>query len=423
MERPSKLSKIVAHARRHSPFYAELYAGLPDHIENVEQLPVLDMKAFWASNGLSDNRVLTSRSIGGIALRSGGSTGSPKYSVFSRDEWVEISSECAKGLNKAGLADGDRIANLGGVGDLSAGFVFYGSSIFHTQPRVVEYPIGGHTPMDRVCGLIQDCGINAVIGASSLLTRFFQFLNDHRGDFSRVAIEKAFFFGEHLFPDQAAIIRSGRSHIKIASAGHTAVDVGVMGYSAMTERYSEHRVFADQMILEILDLENNQPIREIGRQGKLVVTNLIRKTMPILRYSVGDICEWSEAPGREDRSYVLLGRSPEAWSLASASFSFQDIEDVVKKLDSTYEVSNFQIVLRRIGTKEKLTIRLGVPLNRSREVETAKVAETFCRLIPKLGLVVASKEAHPVEIEWRKPEDLALNQRTGKLIRIIDERT
>lgn len=40
----ARLADMVAHARANSPYYGELYRGLPDRVENADQLPVTDKK-------------------------------------------------------------------------------------------------------------------------------------------------------------------------------------------------------------------------------------------------------------------------------------------------------------------------------------------------------------------------------------------
>lgn len=54
-----RFSDLVRFARDCSPFYADLYADLPPEVNSLTDLPVVDQNAFWAANTLHDNRVLT----------------------------------------------------------------------------------------------------------------------------------------------------------------------------------------------------------------------------------------------------------------------------------------------------------------------------------------------------------------------------
>ena len=76
------LIELVAHARSHSPFYRELYRDLPTTIRSILELPILNQDEFWAANSLESNRLLTGPMTDGIILKSGGTTGKPKFSVL-----------------------------------------------------------------------------------------------------------------------------------------------------------------------------------------------------------------------------------------------------------------------------------------------------------------------------------------------------
>lgn len=44
----ARLAELVAFARAHSPFYGELYQGLPERVEDPTLLPVTDKKRLMA---------------------------------------------------------------------------------------------------------------------------------------------------------------------------------------------------------------------------------------------------------------------------------------------------------------------------------------------------------------------------------------
>ncbi len=47
-KRQSRLNELVAFARANSPYYKDLYKGLPEHIEDIKQLPVTNKKKLMA---------------------------------------------------------------------------------------------------------------------------------------------------------------------------------------------------------------------------------------------------------------------------------------------------------------------------------------------------------------------------------------
>jgi len=54
------------------------------------------------------------------------------------------------------------------------------------------------------------------------------------------------------------------------------------------------RTVRDNVYVEILD-DADQPIRQPGQEGHIVVTSLVQRLMPFIRYDTGDIGEWSSA--------------------------------------------------------------------------------------------------------------------------------
>lgn len=106
------LSDLIRFARHNSPFYRDLYASLPPHVDRLTDLPVVDQREFWAANTLQDSRVLTGPLSEATVYKTGGTTGSPKFSVYTRDEWRTFVTTFGGGLVDAGLRPGHRVADL-----------------------------------------------------------------------------------------------------------------------------------------------------------------------------------------------------------------------------------------------------------------------------------------------------------------------
>jgi phenylacetate-CoA ligase len=73
---------------------------------------------------------------------------------------------------------------------------------------------------------------------------------------------------------------------------YVATEVGEIAYECPAHRGLH--VNADQLILEILD-EENRPCRP-QQQGTAVITSLFAFSMPVIRFSLGDLCEQIDDP-------------------------------------------------------------------------------------------------------------------------------
>src|ERR1700722_3869462 len=98
-------------AQKQSPYYRELYQGLDiERHSDLAQLPIPNQADFWNANSINNNRLATAAITDGIVFKSCGTTGHPKFSAFSRDEWQLFTQVFGEGMSKGSLSRGDRVA-------------------------------------------------------------------------------------------------------------------------------------------------------------------------------------------------------------------------------------------------------------------------------------------------------------------------
>ncbi|MCB0368956.1 MAG: hypothetical protein KDD45_05750, partial [Bdellovibrionales bacterium] len=133
------LEELINIAKEKSPFYKKLYKNISAPYE-LEKIPLMDSHEFWASNSINQNQILTEAQSDGIVFKSGGTTGNPKFSFFTLEEWELFTQAFGEGMRKGGLKKGDKIANLFYAGDLYASFLFIMKSIEHSYASVTHFP-------------------------------------------------------------------------------------------------------------------------------------------------------------------------------------------------------------------------------------------------------------------------------------------
>ena len=62
---------------------------MPATVSHITQLPVIDQAAFAAANTWPDNRVLTGPLTDAGVYKTGGTTGAPKFSPWTRTEHAD----------------------------------------------------------------------------------------------------------------------------------------------------------------------------------------------------------------------------------------------------------------------------------------------------------------------------------------------
>lgn len=411
------LKEIIEHAKIHSPYYRELYADIKN--DNLHSLPIVDQAAFWKS------QVITTNEPDGIVFKSGGSTGAPKYSYFTHKEWESFCQAFGMGMSEGILENGDRVGNLFYVGDLYASFLFIKDSLGNIpveKTKLTHFPIAGQTDHVQILKTLEEFNVNVILGVpSAILTMLEKYAQD-KSKFPKLKLEKILFGGEALYEDQEKALLKIFPDIKISSIGCASVDGGLIGYSSKDCSHGEHRVFDGLNIIEIVDPETLEVITEKNIVGKILLTNLTRKLMPIIRYPAGDLAMWVEDGEADDRKFKLQGRSEEAARLGTLSVYFEDSREMIMKVLSESSGIQFQMILEHFDNRDQLTFKISGSELEKIKLHEGKLLEAFIKEKAAYTDILNKKLIHPLKIEFVSHRELEANVRTGKLKRIIDRR-
>ena len=415
-----RFSDLVRFARDCSPFYADLYADLPPEVNSLTDLPVVDQNAFWAANTLHDNRVLTAPLAEAVVFKTGGTTGTPRFSCYTREEWREFVTAFGAGLVDAGLRPGHRVADLFYAGELYASFLFVLDSLAHAPVANVRLPIGGGAPLESTASALQDFGAHVVAGTPTTLCRLAEHLTSTAANSRRS--ELLFFGGEALFSDQRRLLADAFPNAVPRSLGYASVDGGLLGRPVAGPDTRTHRPFTPHTVVEILDETTGEPIREAGRPGRVVVTQLFRSLMPVIRYPAGDRAEWTDTEGG---AFRILGRAEEGVRVGPVSLYWDDAMNAVAEADTDGLVTGTQLVVRRWAGRDGLILRLATAPGHdpgALDVLAKSVVSGLNTARPLYPDSVATGFVHPLGVEWTRHRDLVVNSRSGKLVRVLDER-
>ncbi|MBP2471284.1 phenylacetate-CoA ligase [Crossiella equi] len=409
--------ELVEFVRESSPYYRELYSALPDK-PGITDLPIVDHATYWAANTLTDNRLHTGPQVGGLVFKTGGTTSAPRVSVYTRAEWREMSETFSTGLSGAGLVDGDRVANLFYAGELYSSFIFTLNTLQDAPVDTVQLPIAGSAPLEFVAKTLEEFGATVLAAPPTSLCQLAQHVVDTIGQLPSVRI--VLFSGEAFYGDQRALINAAFPHARVRSIGYASVDGGILGGPVAGEEDARvHQVFPNR-VMEILDIETGEQITEPGRPGRVVVTDLVRRLQPVVRYPVGDLAEWVDI---DARTFRLLGRSDEGARVGPVTVYLDDLRQVVENATAAagQAVTGLQVVLRRRDAKDQLVLRLAGAVRGQEELAEA-IAAGLDQARPMFADHVAKDLINPLAVEWVGTTGLTVNPRTGKLVRLLDER-
>lgn len=353
-----------------------------------------------------------------LYFNSGGSSGVPKISIFTYDDYHRQMEVAAEGLYAAGLDPKvDLAMNLFFSGALYGGFLSFFTILEKMQCR--HLPMAAHTDHQFVAEAIVRNKVTALLGMPSYLLQLFHSQEKILKD--SACVKKIFYGGEHFSTSQVNFFKKHFKIELIKSASYGSVDAGPLGYQCQHCTGSIHHLHHRLHNLEIVDLEKDEPVKaeEVGR---LLVTSKVRKGQKIERYEIGDIGRWIIDPcdcGRIQPRFELLGRMGDVFRIGATFLNYQSL---LRSFASELNYSSyFQIHLLPAEklNKEKITFKLDQSvLNPTDLVKIEKL------LLNVKDLLVAVKTDKTLEmnIELIDINDFEKSKGSGKIRSVVDHR-
>ncbi len=384
--------------KKSSPYYRKLWGECP---LELDQLPIVDQESFWQANSWDHNQLLTGALGDGVVFKSGGTTGKPKFSVFTKSEWEEFTSIFGQGMAQV-LKPGERVGNLFYAGELYASFLFIEKSLEKCSTPVLTFPIAGATDLSEVIQLVRTYQIDVLAGVPTTFVRLAQLLLENN---ATLPLTKILYGGEALFDDQRSMLSKAFATPQIVSIGYASVDAGHLGASAPELGNGAHWVLPGS-VMEIVD-EEGHVIKRPGISGRLLMTNLTRHLMPIIRYPVGDQAQWIDV----DKSFRVLGRADEGARVGPVTVNRDDIATILGTLNCDLA---FQLIITRHQGLDRLEIHCHGQIDQERALICLLQQRPMLKSSMAKGLIAAP--------EFISVNELERNPRTGKLRFVIDRR-
>lgn len=410
------LREYVSHAKK-LPFYQERLNNvrMDDEypLKNVEPLCSGDLRAGLPPLG---SGLMAPVDSSFTVFQSGGTTGTPKTSLFTHEELEGLNHLNARGFYATGLRESDRVANLWAVGGLYMTFVHINRML--QQYGCMNFPFSNQTPVDFIYTVAKQFNINVFSGITSVVLNSLRDI--HKKD-SSLKIEKIYYGGEHIYEADRLEMESKVGVSLIAAPGYGTVDTWYLGYQCDNSKPGEFHAHDDQVYLEIVN-ESTGNHCKVEEAGMLYATAFPRRLTPIVRYMVGDRAKWVDESckcGRTTPKFLLLGRGDDVLRIGYDSIDYAAIQLLVTKVPGL--TGMVQMQKARKNGRDQLIIRVEADLPDS---EFSRVRDALSCLIledrPSLRDFIKKETIEPLSVEILKVGMLPLNPRTGKLVRVID---
>lgn len=347
-------------------------------------------------------------------FKSGGSSGDPKYSRFSNNDYHRQMSAAAEGLLAAGIEPGkDRVMNLFYGGNLYGGFLSFTTIL--EKLDVVQFPMGASEDFDYVGKQIQLLNVNTILGMPSYIMSLFKSNKALRENHK---VSKIYYGGEHFSLEQVSWLKNEVGISTIKSASYGSVDAGPIGFQCKYLTGGQHHIFGQIHSHEIFSLEKDELAQE-NERGRLILTSIDREAMSIKRYDVGDIVSPINGHckcGSPFPRFELQGRVGDIFRVSG---NFLNYSAFLKALGENGFHAPFQL---KIAILPELTESLTLSYGESTcdPFEIKRICIENLRELKEAYLLDKSME---FIVEVVSEDKLDHSVHSGKVLRVIDMRS
>ncbi len=347
-----------------------------------------------------------------VYFKTGGSSGEPKLSIFTYDDYEMQMKFAAQGLFAAGLdPKEDRCINLFFAGGLYGGFLSFFSIL--EQLKAVQLTMAAETDLKTVGQWIVKQKVNVLLGMPSYLMRLFE---ENEAAFLKYGkIDKVFFGGEH-FPDSQRKVLTEKFKVKwIRSATYGSNETGPMGYQCQFCEGSTHHLHDHLQHLEILDQKIDAPVKP-GEAGRMILTSKVRQGQSITRYEIGDLGRWVESEclcGRTSPRFELLGRYGDVFKVGTIFLNYKQFERLLSEFPEF--TGSFQLVI----TKDS---ELNLNFSNAEKIDEELISNYCLENYPDLDLVVKKERMLQFKVQKMDRNNLVYVKSSGKLKSVLGQR-
>jgi len=410
-----KLQSTVKRAFDKIPYYNKKYTEygvFPEDIEtlkDIEKLPLLtkdDLRECYPFGlfAVDKKEIVEVHS-------SSGTTGKPVVSGYTRkdmDSWAEI---IARGLKMMGLDEDDIIQNTHGYGLFTGGFgVHYGA--LKLGATIVPISTG---QTRRQIEIMKDFGTTCLIFTPSYGLYLGEVAKEEGIDPKDLPL-KAIGFGAEMWTEE---IRQRVEETFDTKAYNIYGLTELMGPGVGLECSAQNglHIAEDYFYPEIIDSETGKTLEE-GQHGELVLTNLEREGMPVIRFRTKDItalhyekCECGRTFTRMER---ITGRADDMIKVKGVAVFPSQIEKALLKVSDVEP--HYQIIVTRPDIMDEIEIK--VEASESLFFDGVK---EMMNIKNKIAEYIESEIGLRVKVTLVEPKSIPRTTK-GKVQRVIDKR-
>jgi phenylacetate-CoA ligase len=398
-----------------TPFYKKQFSGIkissPDDIRSLADLRKIPFTT------KDDLRLNFPKGLLAVDMKdvvrihsSSGTTGIPTVIYYSKediDNWADLMARC---IFATGVTREDVFQNMMNYGMFTGGLgLHYGAE----RVGMAVIPIGGGNTKRQIRTMKDFCTTVLHVTPSYLL-HVHSKLEEAEVKRDELVLKKAFTGAEPHSEDFRRKIEDVWNIDAYNSYGLSELNGPGVAFECVYKK--DMHLWEDAYIVEIIKPETGEPVKD-GEPGEVVLTNLIRRATPMLRYRTRDLAFIHTDPcpcGRTHRRLSrIMGRTDDMLIINGINLFPSQIEEVVMRIPEV--ATNYVIQVEKKGALDHLTVKVEIYpklfLGEPAQLETlrAKITEEL-----RSAIIL-----HP-SVELHEPNSLPVSE--GKAKRVIDLR-
>lgn len=409
-----QFKEIVKNAKK-SIYYGKLFRDIGLDTEQIDSLDIIKKIPFTTKDDLRENWPYGLLAVPKSELIrmhvSSGTTGRATVVFHTASDiqaWTNVLARC---IYMAGMRKDDVFQNMMTYGLFTGGLGFHYAAE-KVGALVIPSGAGNSKRQIQLMRDFETTVIHIIPSYALHLSRVFEELKvDPRKDTKlRIA-----FIGAEPHSEKMRKVIEEIYGLKVYNS-YGLSEMNGPGVSFECPYQNGMHIWEDHYFVEIIDPKTLEPVSD-GQEGELVLTTLMRKGMPVIRYRTKDLtriipgpCECGRTHRRIDR---IKGRTDDMMILKGVNIYPIQIEKKLMEIPGVG--TNFVIILEREGYDDDMIVKVEVQkeffdgdLKQLENLKKRIVDELKADILitPKVNLV--------------EPRSLPISE--GKAVRVIDNR-
>ncbi len=413
-----RLKALVDYCEKNSEFYAKRLAAAGVTADKIKCLSDIEYIPYTTKSDLRDTYPFGMFSVPMNKIvrlhASSGTTGNPTVVGYTREDLDNWSEQVARLAMAAGAHEGTIVQICFGYGmftgalGLHYGLEKIGATVVPTS--------SGNT--EKQLKFMRDFGTDAIVATPSYCMYLAEAARNMADKFpmEQYKLKYGILGSEGSTPEMRAEIEKHWGNGFFCTDNYGMSELNGPGMSGECMYRDGLHINEDHFLCEVIDSASGN-VLEKGATGELVVTNLTKRGLPMLRYRTKDITRINYEPcacGRTSaRMHKIIGRSDDMIKVRGVNVFPSQVESALIGINGISP--NYLLVLTREGYSDSMEVRV--------ELIDGSLLDRYGELVALQKRIHDNiKSILGIEIKVTLVEPNSIERFTGKAKRVLDLR-